>query len=349
MKIILGLLFLVFTVSANAAAISARLTGDRLQVMNGRTDGEYFIPSNFDTPVGLLKTERWVPGAFSSSLSTLTLTSTGGDVVSVPARLAGATYLQSTSFIKEGVPTVAGAPVCGETISAGQVTVRDTNNVGFCIADSSFRLKTAVKPFSKYQSILKLNKADLISAFSSKPAGIYSGTVSGILRYGFYVNASGNALTYRNIPVTFSMQIQYVSNYLHSVTVLGTGHISPEYDTYQHTAKGHTGYKITANGYFDTGLRFKFTSKGDNDYTLKPSKGPATPPIPYSIECDGCASGGLLVDKGTLVNPGAWSRVEKTGRSIPFKLNIFYDNVSVNDVEESIYRDNFTLMLEVIL
>lgn len=356
MKITIGLILLLFfTLPVNAAAVSAKLTGERLKVINGRADGEYLIPNSFDTPVSLLNTNSWIPGTFSSSLSTLTLTSATGEVVSVPARLAGASYLQAAPFDSVTPPRV-NAPICGETIPAGLVTVLDTSNVGFCIANKGFKFKsgTSIPPFTKYRPILKVNKNALISAFSSKPSGIYSGTVSGVLRYGFRYDGTTSSVsyppTYRNIPVTFSVQIQYVPNYISSVTVTGTGHISPEYDTYQHTAKGRTGYKITAKGSFESGIRFKFTTKDNNDYTLKPSTKTEAPTIPYSIKCDGCVSGGLLVDKGTVVNPEVWSRIEKKGSSIPFKLNVFYENVSVDDVVDGvIYRDNFMLMLEVIL
>lgn len=340
-------IILFCSTSVFSASISAKLVGDKFQIINGRSDGKFITPNFFDEGFGILKTKKWVPGTFASSQDSLILTSKDGNTVTLPAILTGVTYLQLNSYTTEAISGGFGVANCSRFIKARETTVSNEGHPGFCIANESFILKVPSKPFEKYKPILSLEKNNVINAFKSKPSGVYSGTISGVMRYGFIVNAEGNALTYRNIPVTFSLQIQYESNVINNITVLGNGHISPQYNTLAHTAKGSTGYKITANGYFDEGIRFRFVTKNSDDYTLKSVTG-GVKDIPYSIECLGCANT-LLIDKGNEVNPKTWNEVKGIGNSIPFNLKIFYDDVSVNDVNEDIYRDNFTLMLEPIL
>ncbi|HBC3459963.1 hypothetical protein ACEV8A_14125 [Vibrio parahaemolyticus] len=331
-----------------SAAVTGKISGDRLQWFSGNDNGEFLVSTRFDRIGGLPRTAQWFPGTFSTSTSkTLTLTSETGEVISVPAVLAGTTYQLTGGFTEDTVPPVA--PICSESILGAQTTVIDRGG-NFCVASKSAKYKNAVEPFNQYQPILKLERSTLIKAFEGKPTGTYSGVISGILRYGFYVNATDSALTYRNIPVTFSVQLRHIGSYISNITVLGTGHIVPKYDTYNHTAEGGTGYKVTASGAFETGIRFRFTGKDDNDYTLKPmARIGSAKAVPYSVSCNKCTPGTLLVEDGILQHPDSWIKIEETGKSVSFDLNISYQDVKAEDVVDGTYRDSFTLMLEVIL
>lgn len=331
------------------AAVTGKISGDRLQWFSGKDDGEFLVSTQFDRIGGLPKTTQWFPGTFSVSASqTLTLTSEQGDVVTLDASLVGATYQLNGGYTEDSVPPVA--PICVRSNFGAQTTVIDPNG-NFCIADTSAKYKVAIEPFNQYQPILKLERSAVIEAFKEKPTGTYNGVMSGTLRYGFYVNATDSALTYRNIPVTFSVQLRHIASYISNISVLGSGHIEPQYNTYKHTAKGATRYKVSAVGAFESGVRFRFIGKNDDDYTLKPAPKHATAKsIPYSISCSQCRPNPLLVEDGTLLYPNTWLQVEEENKKrLSFDLEVSYDDVKEEDVVDGTYHDTFTLMLEVIL
>ncbi|MDN4712552.1 hypothetical protein QYZ44_28045 [Vibrio parahaemolyticus] len=61
-----------------------------MQWFSGSDNGEFLVSTQFDRIGGLPRTTQWFPGTFSTSTSkTLTLTSETGEVISVPAVLAG--------------------------------------------------------------------------------------------------------------------------------------------------------------------------------------------------------------------------------------------------------------------
>ena len=219
---------------------------------------------------------------------------------------------------------------------------------GFCIANQSINFDNPTVPFKRYQPIIRLDKGELIERMKGKPKGIYSGTVTAVISYGFKANISEAVKTYRNIPITFSMQIAYNPSVISRINVLGNGHITPEYDTYKHTVSGTTGFKISALGYFQNGLKFKLINKDANDYTLKPDMGGSTS-IPYSISCQGCSSSPELVNSGSLVDEGIGLIDAPGATMIPFMLNVGFKDVSVKDVEDKRYNDHFTVMFEVLL
>lgn len=331
-----------------AATVTGKISGDELRWLSGRGDDGLLVSNAFDHVAGLPRTEHWVAGTFATSTETLILKSSSGGEVSVPAKLVGATYAIMGKFASADVP--AAAPRCTESILAVQTTVINRDGP-FCVAKKSARYDSALVPFNQYRPILKLDRTTLIDAFKGKPTGTYSGVVTGTLRYGFFVHGSG-ALSYRNIPVTFSVQLRNTGSRLSQVSILGNGHISPTYDTYKHIAKGMTGYKVTAYGAFEAGLRFRFVGKDADDYTLKlelTSDTRTALPIPYSMACDRCTPRSQLVDDGHLKVPGSWVEVRGTGESITFDLVISYRDVKAEDVTEGVYRDSFTLMLEAIL
>ncbi|TOK04603.1 hypothetical protein CGH72_08435 [Vibrio parahaemolyticus] len=347
MKKTLGLMCgaLLFCPALLAATVTGKITGEELRWLSGHSDSGMLASNTFDHAAGLPPTDRWVPGTFAHSTPLLTLTSESGDKVRVPAQLVGATYVASGSFTPEPAPTAA--PVCTDAILAAQATVMSRDG-SFCIAEKSAHYSATQVPFNQYRPILKLDQSALIEAFKEKPSGTYNGTVSGTLRYGFYVPGSG-ALSYRNLPVTFSVQLRHVASQLSRISVLGAGHITPQYNTYQHTAQGTTGYKITAYGAFETGIRFRFVSKADDDYSLKAVGVPLATALPYSISCAQCLPDTTLVEDGVLRYPEQWLRVEQSGPSVSFDLKIFYKDVSADDVVDARYQDSFTLMLEAIL
>lgn len=341
-------LLLLASCKGHAATVTGRLEDGRMHWLSGRGNGEYLLSNAFDRPSGLPLTLKWVPGTFAMSAKRLTLTSETGELVTVDAQLVGATYLAAPGFSPEAAP--AAAPYCREREEVLATQTRVLNSDGdFCIASKMGVYSTPTKPFQQYQPILKLTLDELVDKLKDKPTGTYTGVISGTLRYGFYVTAS-SALSYRNIPVSFTVQIRNVASHLSSLTVLGNGHISPKYNTYKHTAGGGAGYKITARGDFETGIRFRFIGKPDDDYTLKPVGHPLAATIPYSVDCSGCLPDTKLVDSGALLYPEQWSRVEQSGNSVTFDLRITYRDVQAEDiVDKARYQDSFTLMLEAIL
>ncbi|WP_028768199.1 hypothetical protein [Shewanella fidelis] len=343
MSLVVSLL-LATSMSASAFTINGTLTGDKLEWANASNDGEYIRPNYWFTPVRLPQTTMWVPGTYTTPTQLNIELSSGTEHVSMPIKLSGVKYQLSGQFSQ--IPYADSYPVCEQSSVAATSTVMNTSRSGFCIADKSIQFANPTTPFKRYQPIIRFDKAELINRLKGKAKGIYSGTVTGVISYGFKANISEAVKTYRNIPITFSMQIAYNPSVISRINVLGNGHITPEYDTYKHTVSGNTGFKVSVLGQFQNGLRFRLINKDAADYNLKPESGSATQ-IPYSISCQGCSSQSEIVANGHIVDKGE-AKIDAPGATmIPFMLNVGFENVSVNDVEEQRYSDSFTLMFEV--
>ncbi|PKG40495.1 hypothetical protein [Psychromonas sp. Urea-02u-13] len=340
------LLLCLLSLNAHAFTINGKLTGEKLDWFNASSDGQYLTPNYWFKPGNLPKTTAWVPGTFTSMTDLYIELSSGNEHVSVPLTLSGVNYQTNPIWESSWYSDIY--PSCNETKLSSIATVKRTAGHGYCIADSRLNYQQPETPFTALQPIIKLDKAVLIAQLKGKSKGVYSGTVSAIASYGFFVDASQTVKTYRNIPITFSVQIEYNPSVIKRINVLGTGHIVPKYDTKAHTVSGQTGFKVSALGYFENGLTFRLINKKTNDYTLKPVNSGSTS-IPYSITCKGCSSGSQLVSKGKLVDDGKAEITSPDSTLIPFTLGVNYDNISVKDVEESSYADHFTVMFEVTL
>lgn len=340
------LLLCLLTVNAHAFTINGKLTGEKLEWYNASNNGEYITPNYWFKPARLPETQKWVPGTYTSPTDLTITLSSGSEHVSVPLTLSGVNYQPDPTWEGDWYSDIY--PSCDETTMMGMITVKRTSGSGFCIADNVLNYNHLVVPFSAIQPIIKLDKSILIAQLKGKKTGVYSGTVSAVISYGFFAKGSETVKTYRNVPITFSVQISYKPSVLSRINVLGNGHIVPKYDTTAQTVSGLTGFKVSALGYFENGLKFELINKAVDDYQLKPVSSGSTS-IPYSITCQGCSTGSQLVEKGKVVTDGK-AEIHSPGSTlIPFTLGVGYDNISVDDVEETSYADYFTIMFEVSL
>lgn len=340
------LLLCLISLNAHAFTINGKLTGEKLDWFNASSDGEFITPNYWFKPSGLPKTTGWVPGTFTSMTELHVELSSGNNHVSVPLTLSGVSYQTNPKWESSWYSDIY--PSCNETKLSSIAMVKRTSGSGYCIADSLLNYQQPETPFTALQPIIKLNKAVLISQLKGKGKGVYSGTINAVVSYGFFVKGSQTLKTYRNIPITFSIQIEYNPSVIKRINVLGNGHITPQYDTKAHTVSGVTGFKVSAFGYFENGLTFQLINKKNQDYSLKPVNSGSTS-IPYSITCKGCSSGSELVSKGKIVHDGKAEITSPGSTLIPFTLGVSYDNISVKDVEETSYSDHFTVMFEVML
>ncbi|MBW8182324.1 hypothetical protein [Shewanella nanhaiensis] len=341
------LLLCLLSLNAHAFTMSGKLVGEELTWYNARdVAGDAVVPNYWFKPMRLPETKRWVPGTYTTPSQFQIQLSSGSDTVSVPLKLTGVRYHPLKGYEKS--PYSDTYPTCSRTDLGQFILVRSGGQGDFCIANSSIHYQEASPPFNKYQPSFELDKTRLIAALNGKPKGIYSGTVTAVFSYGFFAETSETVKTYRNIPMTFSIQINYSPSTIKRINVLGNGHITPEYDTYKHTVSGTTGFKISALGSFQNGLKFKLINKDANDYTLKPDRGGSTY-IPYNISCQGCSSAPELVIDGSVVNEGKGQIEAPNSTMIPFMLKVGFKDVSVNDVEDKRYNDHFTVMFEVLL
>ena len=340
------LLLVLLSLNTHAFTINGKLVGEKLEWYNASNDGEFITPNYWFKAPRLPETEKWIPGTFTSPTDLSIELSSGSEHVAVPLTLSGVNYQPNAGWENDFYSDIY--PICDETILSREISVKRLSGSGFCIADNFIRYTFPVEPIISVQPIIKLDKSVLIAGLKGKPKGVYSGTVSAVISYGFFAEGSETVKTYRNIPITFSVQIKYQPSVIKRINVLGTGHIVPNYNTATKTVSGMTGFKISALGYFENGLIFSLINKEPDDYTLKPVGGGSTT-IPYSIVCKGCSSGSELVSKGKVVQDGKAEITSPGSTLIPFTLGVGYDNISEKDVEEKTYDDNFTIMFEVML
>jgi len=341
------ILLCLFSLNAHAFTMSGELVGGKLTWSNSRKIGDEIVPDYWLKPPRLPATKKWVPGTYVSPTKLQLQLTNGTDTVSVPLDLTGVRYHPMKGYDKAPYSDIY--PTCVKS-DLGQFALVTTGATGgnFCIANSSINYEQPGPPFNQMQPSFVLKDELVAAALKGKSKGIYSGTVSAVTSYGFFAQGSETVKTYRNVAFTFSVQIKYSPSVINRINVLGNGHIVPKYDTTAHTVSGVSGFKVSALGYFENGLKFELINKAVDDYHLKPVTTGSTS-IPYSITCQGCTTGSQLVEKGNVVSDGK-AEIHAPGSSlIPFTLGVSYDNISVKDVEESSYADHFTIMFEVSL
>ncbi len=335
--------------AAQAAAINGTLTGDKLTWFNVQHQGEYLTTSNWRPVSGLMPTSEWIPGTFiGTPPAMLTMHNVeSGETLQLDFTVAGLQYNLGSaagSFSETG-STPSGYRVCDTALSQGAVaTLVSRESRGICLGATSYLSDSgAAAPFQFVRPVIRA--ADIAAAFreAKVSSGRYSGTVLVQPAYGF--RSPTGSWTYRNalaVPVTLNLRYEAAS--LVSLDISGNGVMDAEYDPANMTASGSAQYTITANGYFNDGLKLTFPGQ---DFQLRYAgeKDTGVKDIPYSIDCNGCddqqivKQGLLNLNSGQTVVPGE-------GNTLKFIFDVHYDDISADNLQTGNYYDQFTVYFE---
>ncbi|WP_217540369.1 hypothetical protein [Vibrio metschnikovii] len=319
-----------------AAAMRGTITGNKvdwigaMKVSGG--DGNLYTPTGWDIVHNLEATQRWTPATHAAvTPGQLNLFGPSGSV-SAAIKVVGLEY--NMGNLK---PNQSGNAGSCEVLSMSDSTVALLGES--CSSNLDYTYTSRANPFYFIRPIVRVNEMELLQEFISNASemGKYIGSVSLVARYEYYT--SSGALTYRNVPYTFEVELDYQPSYLTSVTVLGNGVIEPVYNTQERTVSGSTSFNFNASGYFNNGIKLHFINR---DYALD---GPTK--IPYSIKCQGACSASDIVQEGVLLQKSIIvSEGQRNMRNIDFLLDVGYENIHKDQVETGSYNDTITIVFE---
>ncbi|WP_217520379.1 hypothetical protein [Vibrio metschnikovii] len=324
--------YIILPFFSHAAAMRGSIIGNKVDWIGAIkiSGSNLYAPTGWDIINNLEATDHWIPA-----------THTG--VTSMQLNLYGPNRVVTTAIKVVGLEYNMGSLKPNQSGSSGNCSVLSMTDSTVallgesCRSNLDFTYSSRANPFYFTRPIIEINEVDLLSDFNGVEMGKYNGSISLVGRYEYYT-ASGT-LTYRNVPYTFEIELDYQPSYLTSVTILGDGVINPVYNIQEHTVSGSTSFNIDANGYFNNGIKLSFFNR---DYILD---GPTK--IPYSIKCRGACSANNIVNDGLLVNESIIiSEGEINIKNINFLLDIGYERIYKDQVETGNYNDVITIIFE---
>lgn len=331
---------LLMSMQASAFTLNGKIQGGVLRWDNAMPSitGIDQTLTSWEPVFGLQHTKSWRPGAFISNGGISVPVSGPSSLITLPIYLVGVEYNTGSAnpTISEGIGNGI-SNVCGETtVTSGNSFLLRRRE--YCVAPFSLDMPDSGQPFYFIRPIFIGRSENIVSKFSGKEEGIFTGSLPVIIYYE-YLSANGTT-TYRALPQILQIQIEHKPSFLTSVDVLGNGIMPPIYDQLTHKVSATTTFAIQANGYFGNGLTMSFQQRS---YELV---GPTN--IPYSIVCDGACSQTNIVTAGVLNhNSVVVSTSDSNKTTINFNLNVSYDNIDITEVETGTYSDNFIVMFEV--
>ncbi len=339
-----GFITLLMTFYTHSSTNLVINVNKQVEVDNAVSFGNDIYAPNEWTPVSkLAPTKKFIPASLlSNSPDKLSLTNEKGDTISVLIKAIGVSYnLSGNNMTKEANTYIS--PTCSTSeMTSNIVNVFDELQTN-CASDFSVIFDKEVSPFYFYRPILSIDRDSLMSGLDGKSSGRYVGVLSGGFKY--YYLSFGGALTYRIVPESIVVTVNYEPNYLTNIDVVGDGAMEPIYNGT--SVSSHTQYSINASGNFKHGLAMVLS---DQDYSLFSESGESK--IPFTITCNNAncidnewvKNGVLKLDNGytEYLSP---SNVD----NINFIININYDDIKSSQVESSNYAASFTVMFEAIL
>lgn len=339
-----------------AASLNGVLQGSEqnatIDWLNGINQAGYITTSYWPFAPLQQPTDKWVPALVTQGAPSQVTLTNGKQSITSTINILGLEYNLGSAagkFDDMAVPASVGAKRC-DTITTSQTTRLLGAANSSCVGDRMYitRSGQSVTPFQFIRPIFKLD--NLLNDFvdSDVGSGTYRGNISFTSRFLF---ASANGLlTYRNIPISLGFSIRYKREYITEIVVSGGDYIKPMYDTDENIVSGANTYNVDVKGLFTDGLQLTFdNSAGDNGYYLKADKGDTR--IPYSIFCRECSEP-AVVDQGDLQL--TYGRTKVQGTESPqafmhFSLRVSYSDIKQADVDTTVYRDSFTMLLQPIL
>jgi len=339
-----GFLILLMSFYTHSATNFVINVNNDVEVDNATVLGDGIYSPNQWTPVSkLAPTKKFIPSSLiSNSPDKLSLTNEKGDTISVSIKAVGVSYNLSSNNIEKEANTYI-SPTCSTSEMTSNIVYLFDEQQTNCSADFAVSFDKEVSPFYYHRPILSVDSNNLLSELDGKSKGRYVGVLSGGFKY--YYLSFGGALTYRIVPESIVVTINYDPNYLTNIDLVGDGVMEPIYNGT--SVSSHTQYSINASGNFEHGLAMVLS---EQDYSMFSESGDSK--IPFSITCNNAncidkewvENGELKLDNGytEYLSP---SNVE----NINFNIDINYDDIKSSQVESSNYSTSFTIMFEAIL
>ncbi|MGF1903071.1 hypothetical protein [Aliivibrio sifiae] len=343
-SIFIGCFILFMSCYANSSTSLVLNVNKEIEVDNAVVLGNGIYSPNQWTPISnLTPTKKFIPSSLlSNSPDKLSLTNEKGDTISVSIKAIGMSYnLSGNKATKEANTYIS--PTCSTSeMTSNMVHLFDEQQTN-CSSDFAISFDKEVSPFYFYRPILSIDNNNLLSALDGKSSGRYVGVLSGGFKY--YYLSFGGALTYRIVPESIVVTINYEPNYLTNVDVIGDGVMQPVYSGT--SVSSHTQYSINASGNFKHGLAMVLS---EQDYSLFSESGESK--IPFSITCNNAnCINNEWVKNGELKLENGYTEYlsPSNANNINFNIDLNYDDIKSSQVESANYSTSFTVMFEAIL
>lgn len=337
-----SLLFLTFFAYSDTHLILN--VSNQVEINNGIILDDGIYSPNQWTPVNkLTPTKEFIPSSLlANSQDKMSLTNEKGDTISVSIKAIGVSYNLSGNKATQKANTYV-SPICGTSeITSSHVHLFDEAQAN-CSADFTLSFDKEVSPFYFYRPILSIDNNNILAELDGKSKGRYVGVLSGGFKY--YYSSFGGALTYRVIPESVIVTIDYKPNYLTNINVIGDGVMIPSYDGT--SVSSNANYSISASGEFNHGLAMVLS---EQDYSMLSDSGESK--IPFSITCSNAnCTDREWVKNGELMLENGYTEYLSSSNvnNINFEIDLKYDDIKSSEVESSSYSTSFTIMFEAIL
>lgn len=340
---------LLFSGQIYCADFTAEIDGDNITWLNAIQINGYLTTAIWHNPGGLPPTIEWSGGSFlTEPPSDVNLTSASGESVNIPISIAGMEYKLSNakSFDRTGEVPPSINPCRG-----GSYTFNTSSGVKVfgtkCVSPISFVGSEAYTPFHFARPLIEIDKTELLTKF--RDANVSRGTYYGVVFFtpAYVYKSQGGAWTYRQFnSVPLSINIIYEPAFLDTVTVSGDKKLKTSYNEATNYMSGEATVNIIANGFFSSGLRMSLSKiRSEEDYALKHNDPNIDSIIPYTIKCNKCEGGPLLVKDGKLLN-GSSTIIPGRSRQIKFDLGVSF-SVDQRKIENGPHSDTVQLTFEV--
>lgn len=339
------LFFLLCSPGLRAMTVQAEIIGGQFRWVSAQSSLSGGVTSSiWETPVGLVPADTFIPGA--SLLNSINTSMVGSSGSNVPLTLSvmGLEYSSPEALGRED--------------DAGGVAITNLKNnliqvVGTGIGDGKITLSKEITPFTHARPIFSLgSSSDIIAAFENANAksGIYLTQVNIPVVYDYI--RQGVRIRH-NWSFPLRLEIEYTPSVLTNVSLTSPtlGVMTPRYYTLGgvRSVRGEAVFNGVATGVFTNGLRMKL-KQGDT-YQMEeiaPAQELSPTVIPYSVTCNGCDISELVINGGAtsgMMSNGA--RISGSNVNvITFSIHISFADIALSDLHTGAYRDQFSLLFE---
>lgn len=321
------LLFIIFSFQCYSSTINLKLVGNKIIWSDANIIGDVVTQSTWSnsTSLSLLPVKEWTPGFIKHKKSEIVFNNTlTSERVTSNFEHKALNFRFKNSNVEFKNQSKRN---CSKTdLHAGIISLENSSD-SLCLAEKSIYYSSyATEPFEFYNSSFKFDS--IINSFLNAhvSAGVYVAEFNYDLAYTSVLN--NGIHTYNYYPAdTVVFRIDYQPAYIDSVSVIGTGEFSLDYDKINHSVSGNSEYLINVNGYIDPGLLLTFRSSGVNNKEFKLKHYKEGFSVPYSLSCPQCDTP-EIIENGTLTGDNS-SRIKFSGDSLTFNLIFDFDNQTI--------------------
>ncbi|MGR5240170.1 hypothetical protein ACPV36_04655 [Photobacterium damselae] len=315
-----------------------KIVGESIKFGNVIVSGkEVFTPTTWFPKPNLLPIVAWSP-VYEPDKKEIVF-SNGSDSFVQEVSLSALKF-KSTGFSKETNSLVTGS-ICSTDENNGTIATLG-GGAGECYSSFIFESSTnEIVPFRYIKPLLNLS--GLAANLKGMPPGRYTATYPFHIKYLF--KRANGILSYQNIPMVVTFEIDFNPAQLLNVIPHGDGIITPIYDKSNRLISGETSFNIEVKGVFPSGIKLNFipssvTKVFELNNLTDASK------IPYYINCDVCDKPNIVNNDGKLVDSSGVYYISSYKSDFDFNITLGFDDIQSSTISSGGFSDTFYIYFE---